>query len=118
MIPAHTRTAAFHQARAAQYEAARADPDQRDIAGSNLAQVADGSLIYLRAGVEDPSNDHDIVEQLGLDEAARRLDEHTAARGHRALSACHDRPLHVQRPAAVAFVGREPQVVDEDRKRR
>src|ERR1700737_1987989 len=77
VIPAHARAAAFHQARPAQYEAARANPDQRDIAGSSLAQVADGGLIYLRAGVEDSSNDDNIVEQLGLDEAARRLDEHT-----------------------------------------
>ena len=40
--------------------------------------------------------------------------QHAAARRHRLLPARHDRPLHVQRPAAIAFVGGQTQVIDEN----
>ncbi len=118
VIPADAGAPAFHQPGAAQDEAARADADQGYLGRAYLAQVARCRFVDLRTCMQDPADHHYVVERLGCEQRAGRLDQHAAARRHRLRTARHDRPLHVQRAAAVAFVSGEPQVVDEHGERR
>ena len=113
VVPADARAAALHEPGAAQHEAAGADADEGDRCRPHLAQVARGGLIDLRPGVQQAADDHDIVERLRGQQGARRLNQYAAAGGDGFRAAGHDRPLHVQRTAAIAFIGRQPQVIDE-----
>src|SRR5579863_6844376 len=57
VIPTHTGPPTFHEARAAQDEAAGTDTDQRHMTGADLAQVTNRGLIDLWAGMQDAADD-------------------------------------------------------------
>ena len=118
VIPADAGAPPLHQPGAAQDEAAGADADQGHRCRAHFAQVAHGRLVDLWSRVQDSADDDHVVEQIGGEQCARRLEQHATARRHRLRPARHDRPLHVQRTTAIALIGGETQVVDEHRKRR
>ena len=68
--------------------------------------------------MQDAADHDDVVERVGRQQRTGRLEHDAAARGYRLRATRHDGPLHVGRPAAIAFVGRQAQVVDEHGKRR
>ena len=92
-----------------------ADADQRHTGLGDLAQIARGGVVDLRARVEEAADHDDIVEGFGGQKTGRGLDHHPTTRRHRLLATRHDRPLHVQGPAAIAFVGSESEMINEDR---
>ena len=118
VIPAYAGTPALHEAAATQDEAARADADERHGGCADLAQVARGGFIDLGTGVEEAADDDDVVEQVGRQQRTRRLDQHPAAGRDCICPTGHDGPLHVHGPAAVTLVGRQTQMINEDRERR
>jgi hypothetical protein len=63
--------------------------------------------------MQDSADHHQVIERLGSQQVAGGLDRDAAAGANRLAAAGHYRPVYVQRPAAIAFVGREPQVIDE-----
>ena len=113
VIPADARAPSPHQSGATQNEAAGTDADQWHAGGAHLAQVARRGLVDLGSRVQDPADHHHVVERIGRQQRAGRLEHHAAARRHGFGAARHDRPLHVQRAAAVTLVGGEAQVIDE-----
>ena len=115
VVPAHAGASSFHEPRTAQDEAARADADEWHLRGAHLAQVARGGLIDLGTRVQDPADDHHVVQELGCEQRAGRLNQHAAAGRDGLRAARHDGPLHVQRAAAITLVGRQPQMIDKDR---
>jgi hypothetical protein len=68
--------------------------------------------------VQDAADHDHVVERLGRKQCMGGLQHHTATCRHRLGAARHDRPLHVQRSAAVALIGGESQMIDEHGERR
>ena len=115
VIPAHAGAPPLHEPAATQDETAGADADERHCGRADLAQVARRGLIDLRPGMQEAADDDDVIESAPGAAAALVgwiITPQLAGTGSGA--ARHDRPLHVQRPAAVALVGGEAQMVDED----
>ena len=57
-------------------------PISGTLRGAHFAQVAHGGLVDLRPGVQQTADDDYVVEVLGGQQRARRLEHHSAAGGY------------------------------------
>jgi len=117
VIPADAGAPPLHQADAAENEAPRANADEGRAGRGQLAQIARGDLIDLGSGMQDAADHDQIVQFAPRQEAAGRLDHHVAAGADGFGAVGHDRPGDMQWPAAIAFIGRQAQVINEHRER-
>ena len=113
VVPADAGHAALHQAGAGQDEGAGAQARQLHAHIRRLLQVAFGRLIDLAPAMQQAADDHDIVKLARIDEVrgGRGQDAATGAQGVGPTG--HHRPLHLQGATAIAFIGGEAQMVDE-----
>jgi hypothetical protein len=113
MEPAHTAPVAVHQPGAVQHERPGAQAHQRDVmTRCKTQEVVDAGIA--RGMIGEQAADHDdVVEAPWIAEPLLRLDRDPAAGGNRGQVGRDDGPVAQDRAAAVAFVGREPEHVDE-----
>ena len=118
VIPADAAVPADHQPGAAQDEAAGAHADQLHAHARGRFQIFDRLVVDLAPAMQDAADHDDIVEMLGVLEAAGARDGDAAAGAGRLRPRRHDRPAAQDLAAAVALVGREAELVDEEREGR
>jgi len=115
--PAHTNPVSAHHTGPCERERTRAESDERGRRLGHGANEGERRVAGRRPRMQQPANDHHIVERLGLIECGPRCDLDSTTGPNRNEIFADDGPRAPHRPAHVAFVAREPQQVDEARER-
>src|SRR6266851_5525151 len=117
VVPTDAALPLSEKAKAPQHEASGTNANQVDIGLRCSEQVFSGFLVDRWTAMEQPSDNDDIIQFSGINEAGCRIHEQTAARSDGLVAVRHDMPLTADRTTIVAVVRRQPKDIHEIRQR-